>query len=409
MLGELLMLQADPAPLAAAILGLLRSEAAAQGSRGGAQGGSPSSASERPQLRLPAEAQPLASLARAARRVSQGLRPCGGPSQAGASQGAPGSRKRRGADGAKVGKPSPGFGASAGLVAEVSAGDARAMKKRRKSAAGSLLPGEPLAADAPERQAAGSPGAAGVGADMGEGDAELGSGEPGLGVAVDVQDSARSAVRLRKLLRRVLKAAAPSVGRSGQAAAQLNRDQAADPAHRREAGAALPVAGESRAALAIGHNLEAAANTDQGQEGADLLAALLRAPADALASELHSVAAACWTLDPNLEAGVRSQPCPDPHPDPVLGLHEPVSAAAAVSGQPGDSVFAPLFWACRAHGVSPWDPAPDPGGCGPDPKRADALAATLDACPFLLLLRGAAAQPGSKTLDLVVRPCLQRQ
>ena len=409
MLGELLMLQADPAPLAAAILGLLHSEAAAQGSRIGAQGGSPSPTLERPRLQLPAEAQPLASLARASRRVLQGHRPCRGVAQGGASQGAQGLRKRRSADGATVGKPYIGSGASAGLVAEVGAGESRVRKKRRKSAAGSLQPGEPPAADAPGRQAAGSRGAAGVGADMGEGDAELGSGEPGLGEAVDVQDSARSAVRLRKLLRRVLKAAAPSAGRSGQAAAQLGRDQAADPARRRDAGAALPAAGESRAAPAGRHNLGAAANTNQGLAGADLLAALLRAPADALASELPSAAAACWTLDSNPEAGVRSQPCLAPHPDPVLGLHEPGSAAAAVTGQPGDSTFAPLFWACRAHGVSPWDPALDPGGCGSDPERADALAAALDACPFLLLLRGAAAQPGSKTLDLVVRPCLQRQ
>ena len=389
MLGELLMLQADAAPLADAILGLLRSEAAAQGSWVGAQGGSPSPALERPRLQLPAEAQPLASLARAAWRVLQGVRPCEGASQGGASQGAPGSRKRRGADGASAGKPSPGSGAGAGLVAELSAGEPRVRKKRRKSAAGSALLREPAAPDAPEHQAAGSPGAAGVGAGMREGDARSGLGEPGQGVDVDIQDSARSAARLRKLLRRVLKAAAHS-DRSGDTI----------PACGRGAGAALPSTEDACTPPADGDDLEAAARAVRGLAGADLLAALLRAPAEALASERPNAAAACWTLDPHPEAGVRSQPCPDPHPDPVLGQHELGSAAAAARGQPGDSAFAPLFWACRAHGVSPWNPVLNPDG--PDPERADALAAALAACPFLLLLRGAAAQPGCKTLDLVV-------
>lgn len=393
------MLQADPAPLAAVILGLLRSEAAAQGSRDSAHGGSPSPAPGRPRLQLPAEAQPLASLARAARRVLQGHRPCWRPSQGGASQAAPGLRKRRSADCAVAGKPSLGSDAGAGLVAEVSAGEPRVTKKRRKSAAGSLQPGEPTAADAPERQAARSPGAADVDADMEGGDAGLGAGEAGLGVNVDVdvQDSSRSAVRLRKLLRRVLKAAAHS-GRNGDTV----------PARGRGAGAAHSSAGAPCTAPADGHDLEAAANADRGQKGADLLAALLLAPVDALASELPSAATACWTLYRKADAGAQSQPCPDPRPGPFLGLHEPGSAAASVSGEPGDSAFAPLFWACRAHGVSPWDPALDPGGCGPDPEGADALAAALVACPFLLLLSGAVAQPGSKPWTWSYRPCLQR-
>lgn len=404
MLGELLMLQGDPALLAVAILGLLRSEAAAQGSRVGAQGGSPSSASESPRLQLPAEAQPLASLARAAKRVLQSVRPCGGPSYGGASLG---SRKRRNADGAMSGKPSPGSGAGAGLVAEVSAGEPRVSRKRRKSAAGGVLPREPAAADAPARQAAGSPGAAHARANMAGGDAGLGSGEQGLGVDVDVQDSARSAVRLRKLLRRVLTAAAPRVGRSGEAAAHADRDEAADPAGGRCTGAAGPASRDLCATSGDGHDVEAAANADGGQKGVDLLAALLRAPADALASELPSAAAACWALDPNPAAGVGLQPCPDLNFDPVVGLHEPGLGAAAARGLPGNSAFAPLFWACRAHGVSPWEPAADPGGCGPDPGRVNALAAALDTCPFLLLLHGVAARPGSKALDTAVRQCLQ--
>ncbi|KAK9836971.1 hypothetical protein WJX81_003433 [Elliptochloris bilobata] len=75
-LGELLLLHADPAPLAAAILGLLRSEAASQASCIDSRGGSPASGDhpnppkKRMQLQLPVEAQPLASLAQAAARAA---------------------------------------------------------------------------------------------------------------------------------------------------------------------------------------------------------------------------------------------------------------------------------------------------------------------------------------------------
>ena len=389
MLGELLQLQAVPAPLAAAILGLFHSKAAAQGSRVSAQGGSPDPAPERPQLRLPAEAQPLVSLAWAAQRVLQDHSHCRGPSQGSASRGAAGSLKRRSAEDAADGKPYVGPGGGAGPVPEGSAGDRSLTKKRRKSAAGGRT-----AAAAAGHEAAVGQGAADMGANAVDSDAGCKSGrDSGPGVAVHVKDSSRSAARLRKLLRRVLEAMAPDARRScsQEAVAHADGKRAAVPARGRGAGAAMPAAGGPCAASADGHDLEAAASADQDLAGADLLPALLRAPSHALATELPGAAAACWTL---AGGGERSQPCPDSYPHSALGLHEPGRAAAAVRAGPGDSAFAPLFWACRAHGVSPCVPVADAGDRKPDPKRAAALAAALDACPFMLLLRGCAAHPG---------------
>lgn len=360
MLGELLHLQADPRPLAAVLLGLMRSAAAAQGDNGGVGGdgsGTPFDPVSGLCLRLPAEAQPLASLAQAAMQALGASIPSPGPDDPTHLR----MRKRRRASEAPQGAADLGGASDIGLGHDNRA-EERAHRKKRRHSAAAAAP----ASEEPFLHVGVPNGDMSVGAVHSICTVEDVIGRSGHGAGykllntdpmpelhVIVRDSERSAARLRKLLHSPRRAPGATSG------------------------------------VSAGETLEGIA-ADGAEEQNALVAALAHAPASVVATELPHLAAVCWQRAATAAASEEHELHDDPNLAPI---HQ--AAAADTAAERQRAALAPVYWACRVHGLGLGlglgilDP-------GPGSAQTAAEQAALGTCPFLLLLRSAAGQLGAK-------------